>query len=128
MCQSRSSDAEIAELIYELRQAWFGRVEPKLSAGTRAVVGFAGSFSVLTIMVYLTLITGRQDAQASLFQALWAYILVLIFLLPSLLAFYISQSDRPAGYLRTFLTGSAVTAPLFTMSSFPLSIMYGLAG
>ena len=75
MSQPRSSDAEIAELIYELRQAWFGRVEPKLSAGTRAAVGFVGSFSVLTIMVYLTLITGGQDAQSSLFEALWIYIL-----------------------------------------------------
>jgi hypothetical protein len=125
---SRTCDAEIAELIHELRQAWFGRVEPKLSTTVRWLVAFAGSFVTLMIMVYLTSSAGSSSAQSAQFQELWFYILLLILILALLLASFISKSDRPAGYLRTFLTGSAVTALPFTMVSLPLSIMYRVAG
>ena len=125
---TRTTDAEIAELIHELRQAWFGRVEPRLSPWTRGPVAYFGSALVLLIITYFALNSGTSQSQATQVEAVFNQILLILLVLPALLAFFISQSDRPAGYLRTFLTGAAVTALIFSMSTLPVSLVYGLAG
>ncbi|MCY4328375.1 MAG: hypothetical protein OXC53_12460 [Rhodobacteraceae bacterium] len=84
---SRSLDAEIAELVFELRQAWFGRVEPPLSFGARFLVGFMGSAIVLIIMMYLILSSGEPDAQTAQLETVFIPLLSMLTALPILLAF-----------------------------------------
>ncbi len=101
---------------------------PPLSSRTRFFVGFIGSAIVLAIMTYLILNSGSPEGNEAQVGRILDEILITLTVLPILLAVFISRSDRPAGYLRTLLTGSAVTALLFTMSILPISIIYGSVG
>ena len=128
MASRYSLDQETAHLVRELRCGWFGEAKKPLQGVARGTIAFMGSLSVLAIMMWMFLTTGNLSIQIQQLAQLWGPVLSVVVILPVLLALVISTSDRPAGQLRIFLTGAAVTSLMFSMAAIPFSLMYRAAG